>query len=307
MTATGFFAELQRIILSQPKLPAAIVSCDACEFCNEVYNCKNLFYCFDTYSTTDSFYLFDCFMCANCGDCDYGVESELCYESVDPFKAFNCDFVEYCANIRDSAYSYNCFNCHDIFGCVNLKNKEFCIFNRQLTEEEYKEKVKKFKSLPSEKILAVVDDLKKRFPLTQTIEGHNDNTTFGNYIHYNKNCYLCFDAAHDEDCGYLYDSFYCSTSYDLTYVAQGVDLSYQGIDSTRSFNNNYVIHINQCQDNSYLFNCFNVKNSLGCVGIKNKEYCILNRQFTKAEYETLSTQLLSQINVANLGWDNLVY
>ena len=306
MTAKGFLTELQRIILSQPKLPAAVVSCEGCEFCNEVYNSKNLFYCFDTYNTTDSFYLFDSFMCASCGDCDYGVESELCYESVDPYKAFNCNFIEYCDNIRDSAYSYNCSG-NDLFGCVNLQNKSFCIFNRQLSEVEYRERIKKFKSLPPEKVLAIVDDLKKRFPLTQTIGADNENTTYGNYIHFDKNCYLCFDAAHDEDCAYLYDSFYCKTSYDLTYVAQDTDLTYQGIDSTRSFNNNYIIHTNQCQDSSYLFNCFNVKNSLGCVGLRNKEYCILNRQFTKEEYETLSTQILFQINSANLGWNSLTY
>lgn len=294
------------MILSQPKLPAAVVNSEGCEFCIEVYNSKNLFYCFDTSSTTDSFYLFDSFMCANCGDCDYAVESELCYESVDSYKAFNCEFIEYCDNIRDSAYCYNCSG-NDLFGCVNLKNKSFCIFNRQLTEPEYKEQIKKFKSLPPEKVLAIVEGLKKRFPLTQTIGVNNENTDYGNYIHFNKDCYLCFDAAHDENCAYLHDSFYCKTSYDLTYVAVDTELSYQAVDSATLFNCSFAVHASNCQDSAYLFNCFNVKNSLGCVGLRNKEYCILNRQFTKEEYEKLSSQIISLINAANLGWSNLVY
>lgn len=306
MTSNGFFTELQRIILSQPKFPAAVVNSEGCEFCNEVYNSKNLFYCFDTYNTTDSFYLFDSFMCANCGDCDYAVESELCYESVDPYKAFNCEFIEYCSNIRDSAYCYNCSG-NDLFGCVNLKNKSFCIFNRQLAESEYREQIKKFKSLPREKVLAFVEGLKKRFPLTQTVGGNNENTTYGNYIHFDKNCYLCFDAAYDENCAYLYDSFYCKTSYDLTYVALGTELTYQAVDSATLFNCSFAVHASNCQDSTYLFNCFNVKNSLGCVGLRNKEYCILNRQFTKEEYEKLSSQIISQINATNSGWSNLVY
>lgn len=306
MTANGFFSELQRIILSHPKLPAAIVNCENCKFCNEVYNSKNLSYCFDSYNTTDSFYLFDSFMCATCGDSDYAVESELCYESVDPFKAFNCDYLEYCDNIRDSDYCYRCSG-NNLFGCVNLKNKSFCIFNRQLTESEYNEKVKRLKALPPEKILTIVDDLKKRFPLTQTIAAENENAFYGNYIHFNKNCYLCFDAAHDENCAYIYDSFNCKTSYDLTYVALGTELTYQAVDSGTLFNCNFIVHANNCQDSSYLFNCFNVKNSLGCVGLSNKEYCILNRQLAKDEYEKVSSQILSQINAANPGWGNLTY
>ena len=306
MTANGFFTELQKIILSQPKLPVAVVNSEGCDFCNEVYNSKNLLYCFDSYNTTDSFYLFDSFMCANCGDCDYAVESELCYESVDPYKAFNCDFIEYCDNIRDSAYCYNCTG-NNLFGCVNLKNKSFCIFNRQFTESEYNEQVKKFKSLSPEKIFTIVEALKKRFPLTQTVGGDNENTVYGNYIHFDKNCYLCFDAAYDENCAYIYDSFNCKTSYDLTYVALGTELTYQAVDSATLFNCSFAVHARNCQDSSYLFNCFNLINSLGCVGLKNKEYCILNRQFNKQEYEKISIKILSELNKANLGWDNIKY
>jgi len=306
MTSKEFFTELQRIILSQPKFPAVIINCEACEFCNEVYDSKNLSYCFDTYSTTDSFYLFDSFMCATCGDCDYAVESELCYESVDPYKAFNCEYLEYCDNIRDSAYCYRCSG-NNLFGCANLKNKSFCIFNRQLTELEYNNKIKKLKLLPPEKILTVVEDIKRHFPLTQTIAQDNENTTYGNYIHFDKNCYLCFDAAHDENCSYLYDSFNCKTSYDLTYVAVGTELTYQAVDSATLFNCNFCIHASNCQDSSYLFNCSNAKNCLGCVGLKNKEYCILNRQFTKEEYEKINNQIIAQLNTAGLGWNTLIY
>ena len=307
MTVNGFFNELKILRLSLPKPPLEIYQSEGCEFGNEIYNCKNLFYCFDCTKCTDSFYLFDCFVCASCGDCDYAVESELCWESVDPFKCFNCDFLEYCDNMRDSAFSYFCSNCHDVFGCVNLKNKSFCIFNRQLAEQDYREQVKKYKALPPQQVLQIVEDLKKQFPLTQTIGSENENTSFGNYIHFDKNCYLSFDAAHDENCGYLYDSFFCKSSYDLTYTATNVELSYQVVDSTDLFNCNFTVHSNFCQDSSYLFNCFGVKNSLGCAGLKNKEFCILNRQFTKEEYEKLSGFILGLLKQSNTNWADLAY
>ena len=255
MIAQGFFVELQRLIFSFPRPPAKIYNSENCLFGDYIYNSKNLFYCFDAASCSDLFYLYDSYMCANCGDCDYAVESELCYESVDPYKAFNCDFLEYCDNIRDSSFSYNCSNCHDIFGCVNLKNKSFCIFNRQLTEEEYKAKIQQLKKLPAQQILQIVDDLKKRFPLTQTIGSQNENTTYGNYIHNDKNCYLCFDAANDENCGYLYDSFYNKNCYDMTYASQNSQVSYEIVDSGNLFNCSFVVDSDSCSDSLYLFHC----------------------------------------------------
>ena len=37
----------------------------------------------------------------------------------------------------------------------------------------------------------------------------------------------------------------------------------------------------------YSFNCNNCSNLFGCVDLKHKQYCILNKQYTKEEYEEL--------------------
>jgi hypothetical protein len=34
----------------------------------------------------------------------------------------------------------------------------------------------------------------------------------------------------------------------------------------------------------YSFNCYNSHDLFGCIGLRNKSYCILNRQYTKEEY-----------------------
>lgn len=306
MTAQSFFKEFKRIISSQPKTPLKILFSENCEYGNDLYYCKDILYGFDSAKCTNSVYIYDSFICDTCNDCDYAVESQLCYESVDPFKAYNCDYLDYCADIRDSAYCHWCWNSNNLFGCTNLQNKSFCIFNRQLTETEYKEKVKEYRKWPQEKVFAVLEELKKRYPLTQTIEAYNENTTYGNYIHYNKNCYLCFDAAHNENCAYLYDSFYCANCFDMTYTSQTVELSYEAISSAHIFNSNYIFWSKHCIDSSYIFNSDNLKNCLGCVGLAHKQYCILNRQFTKEEYEKISSQILAELSKANLSWNDLM-
>ncbi len=309
VTTEAFFKELQRIINSLPKRPLFILNSETTEIGDKIIFSKNLFTCFDCVNCTDCLYLYDSYMTANSADCDYAVESQNCYESVDPLRCFNCDYIEYCAHLSDSSYCYNCWAGSNLFGCVNFRNqnKSFCIFNRQLTEQEYREKVKIYKAWPAERVLEEVEKLKKMFPVTQTIEAHNENTTYGNYIHYSKNCYMCFDAAHNENCSYLYDSFYNKNCFDLTYSGQDDELCYEGIDSAHSFNCNYALESGNCQDSSYIFYCLDVKDSLGCIGLSHKQYCILNRQLSKEEYEQISRQIIMELKTKNPGWNSLSY
>jgi len=305
MNTKTFFSELQRLIDNFPQTTPDIFNSEDCDYTDKIYYCKNLSFSFDDANCEESSFLYDSYLSNNCLDCDYSVESELCYECVDVFRCFNGNYLENCSKVRDSWYSYNCVNCANVFGCANLQNKSFCIFNRQFSEEEYKERLSKYASLPADKILKILSDLKGTYPLTQTIEGNNENSSYGNYVFYDKNCYLCFDAAHDENCAYLYDSFYNKFCLDMTYGSQNNELSYEIVDSSRMFNCNFAVRSNNCSDCSYIFNCSNIKDCLGCVSLSNSQYCILNRQVTKDQYETLKAQIFYDINEEKIGWDRL--
>src|SRR5258706_1459398 len=307
MKLQTFFTELQSLLEKYPKIPATIINSEDCDYGNKIYFSKNLSFCFDTANCTDGTYLYDCYMSPNCSDCDYCVESELCYESVDAYKCFNGNYVENCGRSQDIWYSYNCINCHDVFGCVDLQNKSLCIFNRQLTEKEYRQKIELYKKWPAEKGLELVEELKTVYPVAQTNEAHNENSEYGNYIAFSKNCYMCFDAGHNEDSCYLYDSFYNKMCYDTTYAAQNNQLSYEVVDSANLFNCNYAVYSSKCNDSSYIFNCSNLKDSLGCVGLSNKQYCVLNRQLTKEEYERIKNDFLLQLKQEKTGWNSLQF
>lgn len=304
MTLETFLKEFKKVSLSFPKLPDHILSSQDCTFSDYVFWSKNLYNCFDCAKCSDSSYIYDSILCANCFDCDYAAECELCYESENPFKCFNCEYLSDCSRLRDSAFSYACTDCHDIFGCVHLKNKSFCIFNRQFSEAEYREKVKAFKNLSAEQILQMVDELEKKYPWTQTFEGNNLNSEYGNYIYQNKNCYLCFDAFKDENCAYLFDASHDSHSYDLTYSYES-NLAYESVDCDRMFNTAFTAYCDKCADSSYLFNCADCKNCLGCVGLAHKQYCILNRQLSKEEYEKVSGPIFSALKNTPLAWADL--
>ncbi len=46
----------------------------------------------------------------------------------------------------------------------------------------------------------------------------------------------------------------------------------------------------------YSFSCVGSSNLFGCVGLRKKEYCILNKQYTKEEYEALRAKIIQQMN-----------
>ncbi len=300
-----FFQELQRLIFSQPKPETEVVASENCVFADHVFNSKNLSYCFDTSASSDATYLFDSHLVTKSSDCDYAVESESCYECIDVYKCFNCFYVQKADNVRDTMYGYDLSNCHDVFGCVNLANKSYCIFNRQLTKEAYESIIESYKALPPQKILALLEELSLKYPITQSAAERNVNSPFGNHVYDCKNCYMCFDTGRSEDCLYLSDCGDNKQSIDMTYAYKGCDMSYQVIDSVRLHNCNFILNSENCQDSSYLINCKGVKNSLGCIGLQYKEYCILNRQFSKDEYEKIASQIKKSLTESNNQWNNL--
>ncbi|MDQ7010166.1 MAG: hypothetical protein Q9M94_07820, partial [Candidatus Gracilibacteria bacterium] len=60
-------------------------------------------------------------------------------------------FCGYSYNLINCEYCIMSFHCTDCFGCIGLKNKQYCIFNKQYTKENYfieKEKIIKKMSIP---------------------------------------------------------------------------------------------------------------------------------------------------------------
>jgi CxxC-x17-CxxC domain-containing protein len=47
-----------------------------------------------------------------------------------------------------------------------------------------------------------------------------------------------------------------------------------------------------CKESLYLDHCVFCEHCFGCVGLKHQKYCILNKQYTKEEYEVLLPQII---------------
>jgi hypothetical protein len=122
----------------------------------------------------------------------------------------------------------------------------------------------------------------------------NQNCEFVNQCGWSKNCYLVFEADHDESCwysGYVFDSRFCSDCAHVT----NCELCYECIDCTNCYELKFSQNSKTCHDSWFLKNCIGCSNCFGCVNLRNKQYYFLNQKCTKEEYEekvkgvTLST------------------
>jgi len=228
--------------------------------------------------------------------------SELCYENTSCKENYRLFFGIKSYNCSHSYFLYDCRNCQNCFGCANLRNKKYCIFNEQYTKEEYEKRLKEF-NLSS---FNTISNLKNAFNKIYLKAIHKYANIvkgidiLGDNIDGVKNCQYCFDVSENtEDCKYInWAGYVFKDSYDGgPGVGGGGELMYEtsdtGIQSSKIFSTSVVYG---CHNVQYAFNCYNSSNLFGCIGLRNKQYCILNKQYTKEEYEQLVPKIIEHMN-----------
>ena len=106
---------------------------------------KNAHYCFGNVDTESSKYIvFGVNEVRDSYDLVFSGRSELCYDAAGSGTQNNHVIfsVDVGAN-HDIAYCTSVNNCSDCFGCCGLTNKNYCIFNKQYTKEEYEKLIPK--------------------------------------------------------------------------------------------------------------------------------------------------------------------
>ncbi len=298
------FLEKYDLLKKSIPVPAIITfqSTD-CEYGDIVYNSKNCYYCFDPSYLIDGMYTTLGLWSNKLVDCTSVSESEKCYQCIDSNKCHDSTYLMDCNSCTDCHFSAFLNSCTDCFGCVALTHKKYCIFNEQFSKGEYFKKVEELKREKPEKILEQMIELKKQIPHPASQQANNENCPYGNYIYDSKNSYWCFNSYYAENSGYNFISANAKNCWDLYWSGSGdrsliAERCYELVISGRSsYDCAYLLHSDFCTNcyyGAYLLHC---SDCFGCVGLKNKKYCILNNQLTKEQYEKALKEIKSE-----LGW-----
>jgi hypothetical protein len=233
-------------------------------------------------------------------DLHWVTKSDLSYENVDCISCSRLSYGRQCDACLDSTFLFNCKNCSNCFGCVNLRNASYCFFNEQLDKKSYEERMGNIDFTS----FFQVQEIKKQFEefilkyphkFARVIRSINST---GDNLEGTKNCKNCFDVfGGAKDCGNIFMAYSeVGDCYDCDHIGKNSQDSYQ---VSTLYPGNKVLFsrfIFESHDISYSYNCHNCSNLYGCVGLRNKSYCILNKQYSKEEYEALIPKVIKHMN-----------
>lgn len=225
-------------------------------------------------------------------------DSERCYQNISVVKNFNCTYAYFSRNCIECDYVYDCVNCRSCFLCANLRSKQFCILNNQYSREEYPLKLQELKEKLGVHGLEREFEKLRSVALNKYARAINCVNSTGDDLHEVKNLKEGFNAYNVEDSKYVFRSLDLRNSYDATNAGRA-ELFYEfmggGADNSRlvrfcSYGQpglDDVHYIDRCGSSSYLF---------GCIALRSKQYCILNKQYSKVEYEAMLPQIIQHMN-----------
>ncbi len=266
--------------------------CGYCNLCNRSSNCYFTFGCVDNEYCD---YGHSIWNCRESLDCLYLFKSEFCYECIDVLDSNRMLYSQECESCADSIGLYDCRGCVDCIGCVGLRNKSYHIFNKQVSKEVYKEFLAKYPISNSESIKFILenrDKLKKERPMPYMFGSHNTDVT-GNHVYHAKNVKDSFDVKSGEDSRFGYTIRNMVQSYDCNF-SMDIENCYESLFS-HPYGLKFCHLAIDCTDTSYSQFCFNSNNLFGCAGLRKKEYCILNKQYSKKEYEDLLPKIIEHM------------
>ena len=291
-----FFEQWHELMLAVPR-PSLLTGYEFdenCEYTNHAGKNKNCYLIFDSDENWDSYYSYSINQCKNCSDCFRTRKSELCYECVDCVKCYSSAYLQDSDNCSDSMFLKNCTACRNCLMCSNLKNKEYHVENKPVSKEEFE----KFRAiLGSHQALQQAkqrfDTLKIEFP-QKFMHGLQNEDVLGDYIVNSKGAYKCFDSEDMWDCRYCYQVFMpLKNSMDIHECGDGERLYECGVMGYQAFDCAFSHHILGSINNIYYSSfCPHSKNCFGCSGARRKEYCILNKQYTKEGYEEMVARII---------------
>ena len=226
--------------------------------------------------------------CKNSVDLTFCWDLERSYDCLYCFKSYNLNYSFNSRDCIDSYFLYDCRNCQNCFMSWNLRNQKYCILNQPYSKEEYEEKIKEYNL----KSRSEIEKLKKEFwqhlrrdsVHRQHYNVQTVNST-GNFLNNDKNCHNSYFIEDSENCRHCFrgrgkeviDSI---SLFDSEKIANGAldQFGYGNICNLYTSSCRYSAYLDASEECEYCF---------GCVGLRKKKYCILNKQYTESEYKEL--------------------
>ncbi len=289
-----FFKQLEKLRMKVPRLGIDIVNCENSDFCNYCGDDKNCYLDIAGEANEDCYYNLFTKYSKNCVDCTFVYNSELMYQAINCYRCYNVYYSYYLENCSDCAFCFDLKGCKNCLFSSNLRQKEFYIFNKPYSKEEYTAKIGEFgleSHLSMQKNVLQWKNVMKS-AIHRDMFNLNSENCIGNDVKNSKNCQYVFNISDCEDSKFLYDVLEAKDCYDLNYSLYKPELAYELISTLNMRSSAFSMASHYCNAVYYCDQCNNSSDLFGCIALNHKKYCILNRQYGKEEYLELTGKLI---------------
>ena len=296
-----FFEQFRELMYQVPWPSRGIIELVNSDYSDKASYMKNCYLCFNTVQAEDSAYVTSSRDIRNSFDITEGGKLELCYQSQEVGDSYKTFFSLYCDQTNGVWFSRDCTGCTDCFGCVNLRSKQYYIFNEPYTKEKYFTKLKEM-DLGSYRNWSVIANKVKEKWLSHPYKcfhgTHNVNVS-GDCVHNSKNAHLCYQVDDVENAKFCQNiNINTKDAYDYTTWGENAELVYESVETGLNCRNVRFSFDSwpAMQDSEYVAKCGSSSNLFGCVGLKKKSYCILNKQYTPEEFHSLREKIMRHMD-----------
>ncbi len=292
-----FFEQFKQLQEKVPRIASYSNKNIGSEYCNYTSHMKNSYLVFGSWFSEDCSYGQTVMSSKNCWDCIFVRDCEICFNCIDCTKSNMLLYSQKCSSCIDSAFLYDCRNCQNCLFSYNLRNKSYYIFNKKVSREEFLETKQKIFSSNTEleNAIELFKEMVKAKAVHKFMTGENNQNVSGEFISNSKNVHHSYYIDKGENEKYAVrggvgqkdamDVFGVHAG-ELVYESNNIDLSSRclfSINGENNINSNYLI------DSDSVSNCF------GCISVRKSEYCILNKKYSKEEYEEILPKIIKQM------------
>ncbi len=226
--------------------------------------------------------------------------SQNIYQSTAINNSYNIFYSKFISDSSDIWFSTNLIGCRECIFCDWLQNKKYHIENKEYSREEYETEKK---NILKQKEL-FIDYFKK---LTNKAINYGSKNSSGNAIYFCENLENGFFMSRLKDgknvwCGHgsngsndFYDCFDTGVNSKDFYAVMGAGENCDNIYCSWE--------IAKCSHIFYSYFLESCSFCLGCVGLKNKHFCILNKQYSKEDWYKKADEIFASMEREKILWE----
>ena len=294
-----FFVQYKELFDTVPRLNLFQINSKNSQYANIIRDCKNVYLSYSVVDSEEVYFsknidrsrqIYDSLAINDCEKCAY-----LVYGAND----YNVIYSVIVRDCFDSMFLYDCRNCSNCFMSANLRNQRYVFRGKKYTKEEYQTLIKEVKTGSYKEFKKIVEEFErmKQDAVHRFADIGKSVNSIGDALEDVKNVKESFEAYNMEDTKWTSRCFDLKDSYDGNYTGLKSELVYECISGGKNSKSIafLVAPIDPMQDSYYSGWCAG-SNLFGCFGVRSKSYCILNKQYTKEEYQEIIPKIIKHMS-----------